>query len=412
MHGNCCTATMKTHLTLGILGLFAVCSCNSAPSSFGDEPGSVDKDVGLSDSGETDATADEPVDDVEASDSESSVPLPAAPCAEDLDADLHPESSVDEVTGTVEPDCGPVDPRPLSRDPSAKGPYEVSTSEVLVPIVAQSATVLGRKVSVKPGRLKAVLFLPKPKDGPPVSGSYPLILTLPGFSASHRDYDHFGLFLASHGFVVMGLATRSNLLVASHDKEALEVLQALDWMLSGDSPAASMLDGEKIALCGASKGGKVAFLAASLDARIDAVVGFDPSNGGGPPCSLAPSFLCNALPVAPNCVTREPGVLHLIHAESLVFGAPRDPAQNPDRHHNAIHFYRGAPSPASFVQYNGQHTAPMNNDRIIALINKVQTAFFLSRFYGATDVDRFLPDTAEGKTALESEELVIRVESK
>ena len=118
----------------------------------------------------------------------------------------------------------------------------------------------------------------------------------------------------------------------------------------------------KIAVAGHSKGGKVSFFTAVIDDRVDLAIGWDPSNSGGPPCfigNVVPGLSCNALPAAPNCMIESPGNLHFMQAESLVLGEPRDNAVNPDKHHNSVHFYRGAPSPASLVLFNAGHVAPL-----------------------------------------------------
>jgi hypothetical protein len=159
---------------------------------------------------------------------------------------------------------------------------------------------------------------------------------------------------------------------------------------------------------GHSKGGKVSFFAASLDPRIDIVFGWDPSNAGGPPCGAIAELAgskCNLLPVAPNCLAeqegdpRAAGILQLTHAESFVFGVPPDALTNPTPEHNALNFYRGAPSPASLVYFEGGHTAWLDsgglsllgNPEIIRITKAVQTAKLLRVFYGITTLDRFLP---------------------
>ena len=89
-----------------------------------------------------------------------------------------------------------------------------------------------------------------------------------------------------------------------------------------------------------------------------------------------------------------------MNAESLVLGEPRDALVNPDKHHNSIHFYRGAPSPAMLVHFDGGHIAPLpmkvlglqltGNPEIIRVSMQVEMALLLTRFKGmyGNDLDR------------------------
>lgn len=195
----------------------------------------------------------------------------------------------------------------------------------------------------------------------------------------------------------------------------MELLQVLDWVTSSQCPLRSHVDESKIVTAGHSKGGKLAFSLAAFDDRVDHVVAWDPSNSGGPPCGIAsvtPGLDCDRFPVAPNCAADEPGLLHFIRAETLVLGMPRDEWMNPDAHHNSIHFFRGAPSPASFVQIDHEHQAPRNDPEVIALNKRVHMAVLLTRFKGHTGLEHHAPWSSEGRAELQHEALVIRVENK
>ena len=209
---------------------------------------------------------------------------------------------------------------------------------------------------------------------------------------------------------MLGVKTRSELTKASHDKEVFEIKQTLDWIATADTPLKDRLDLTKVAIAAHSKGGKLAFFAAAIDDRVDVVIAWDPNNNGGPPCSL-PLGECNLFPVAPNCEANDPGLQHLMRAESLVLGMPRD-ALNPDRHHNSIHFYRGAPSPASLVYYDAGHLGSIFNPDVIKLNKKVQLALLLTRFKGVPGLEEFLPCTQEGQANLLKNSVVTRVEHK
>ncbi len=358
------------------------------------------------------------------------------PCAVDEDAD-DPDSNADvgQVTKVVYPDFGVVPEGGLFQgDPFEDGEYEVYSEAITVPIVAETRNVAGLTITVTDGPVGGTAYFPE-EDGNLVAGPLPLIIILPGFSASYIFYESYARHYVSHGFAVMGLDTRLNFFDASHAKEAVEVSQAINWIAAAaDSPLKGRLDITKIAVSGHSKGGKVAFFAAAIDSRVDLVIGWDPSNSGGPPCYIAdllggvmPELECNALPVAPNCETAEPGIEHYMEAESLVLGVPRDPAFNPDKHHNAIHFYRGAPSPALLVFFKGGHVDPVpmeifgvqvfGSPAIVKFNKAIQMAFLLKRFKGMTggDLDKWLPDNEKGITNLLAEDksdIIIRAESK
>ncbi|MFT3921585.1 MAG: hypothetical protein QM778_03525 [Myxococcales bacterium] len=107
------------------------------------------------------------------------------------------------------------------------------------------------------------------------------------------------------------------------------------------------------------------------------------------------------MPVAPNCgaltsmIMHPEGVLQFMHAESLIFGVPPD-SVNPEAKHNALNFYRGAPSPSALVYFAGGHVSflpqPLfRDDDIIHSVKVVQTAKLLQVFYGAPAMEQFLP---------------------
>ena len=52
---------------------------------------------------------------------------------------------------------------------------------------------------------------------------------VPGFSTSYTYYRPYSEHIASYGFAVMGIDTRYSSTVATHNKEAVEVSQAITW---------------------------------------------------------------------------------------------------------------------------------------------------------------------------------------
>jgi hypothetical protein len=332
----------------------------------------------------------------------STLPTPAAPCDDDLSF----------VGGTVQPDVGPTSNLDdAARDLEQPGRFDIFERDVRVPLQAETRSVGGYAISITAGELSGTIYGPSDDGGKSLAaGRFPLVIGAPGFQAGYQDYAGFFRHFASHGFVVLGIQTRGGDAVPMHDQEAVETSQAISYMLTA-SAYREQVDPEKVAAVGHSKGGKVSFFAAALDARIDLVVGWDPSNAGGPPCGAIADLAgvdCNLLPVAPNClaVQTDPdhaaGILQYMHAETLVFGVPPDALANPTPEHNSLNFYRGAPAPASLVYFEGSHTAWVEggffgllaNPDIIRVTKAVQTAKMLTLFQGATGLDRYLPGGA------------------
>jgi dienelactone hydrolase len=336
------------------------------------------------------------------------MPIAAKPCDDDLGF----------VGGEVIPD---VQPLPASRDlsavdPAEPGSFQVFEKDVTIPITAEARSAAGYEINIEAGELSGTLYAPSNDGSSAAEGSFPLVIVLPGFQTSYSMYAGYAQHFASHGFVVVGVDTRSDAGAASHDREALEVSQTITWALE-TSELAGKIDPTKIATTGHSKGGKVSFFAAALDPRIDLAFGWDPSNAGGPPCFISAES-CDALPVAPNCGAEEKmvplaeGVMQYMHAETFVFGVPPDALVNPEEKHNAVHFYRGAPSPASLVMFDDGHVAwlspPAGNADVVRITKTVQTAKLLAAFYGGSDLLEYLP----GGTYLKDEAKVKDVQWK
>jgi dienelactone hydrolase len=335
-------------------------------------------DAAAPDGGAADAAAADVLPDAPA-DALDDPPRPADPCGTDLDA----------PNGTVRPDYG--DPAPggaFSGDPGEPGPWAVWVANASV-------------ANPDPQRpaLAATTWAPGADDGAtPLDGPLPLVVVFPGFGIRHTAYPYLTEHLASHGFAVVA-ATPSGWSFAEpqdHPKSAAELRAVLDWALA-DGPLADRLDPGRVALAGHSAGGKLSFLAATEDPRPSVVIGWDPQNGGGPPCAIAQTMEldCNRWPVAPNCAIEDPGRLVDLRAETLVFAA-RDGALTPDAHLHAEHFYRGAPSPAHLVLLPAaSHAAWVQAGEVSLLTRRVHTALLLTRLQGRTGLEVWLPGGAD-----------------
>lgn len=344
----------------------------------------LDANVGSGDAGTIDASTADAADEVEPEPTPAlPPPVPAAAlCSGQGGGCDCTDQDLNAYNGSVSAVFGPHPPLALvAQDPLGRGPYEVVQTDHDV-----SNPNEGRDA------LATTVYLPsEPRD----ARGMPLLLLLPGFTLSHRDSAHFSEHFASHGVAVVGFTPRNWSFLNVRQDNAMttaEGLAVLDWALSADSPLAGRVDASRLGVAGYSEGGKIAFHAAALDARLKLVIAWDPQNGAGAPC-FVPIFggACNNSPAAPNCQTEEPGVLHRMRAESLVFAA-RDTGATPDGHMRAEHFYRGAPSPSHLLMMpDVGHTGWLPDGAAVEVTQRVHTAFVLERFFGATGLEDYLP---------------------
>lgn len=149
------------------------------------------------------------------------------------------------------PDADPAHPPdaepPAAGDPGAPGDHAVTTSNATV------TTSLGN----------AAVTVYTPSG----AGPFPLVVVSTGYQIGKANYDGTCRHVASWGYVVLAHDYTSG----NHQEKAGEVGELIDWAL--DHTAA---DETKIATAGHSMGGKVSILAAIEDARVKAVVGWDP----------------------------------------------------------------------------------------------------------------------------------------
>lgn len=213
-----------------------------------------------------------------------------------------------------------------------------------------------------------------------------LIVLLHGFGAKYTNYERYAKHLASHGFWVLGfnfLPSRKAT-DGEHDYRARQVVMAIDDLFN-DADYGNLLPAQ-VGILGHSMGGKVAFMASTLDSRIAAIVALDPVNSGGPPCAIAPDA-CAAYPTAPNPSRGAEGVMMNVQATSLILRSRPDPLLAPDSEFNAQWFYygsdgqglNGAPSPAYFFDMGGaSHAAylPALGGKVVQISQRSAAAFF------------------------------------
>jgi dienelactone hydrolase len=158
-------------------------------------------------------------------------------------------------------DAGPTgDAPPAAADPGLPGAYDVVVDD-------------GRTVPTPSGDETATVYEPSIDGGATAAaGPFPLVVVSTGYMIGRGNYDGTCRHLASWGYVVVS----HDYAGGNHQDHAAGVSAILDWALGGASGLAGRIDATRIATAGHSMGGKVSILAAILDSRVDAVVGWDP----------------------------------------------------------------------------------------------------------------------------------------
>lgn len=202
-------------------------------------------------------------------------------------SDAGPPSSSDAGTpgtdaggddGGVNDDAGPGDSDAGAiEDPGAAGSF---TAEMASDSIAGSS-----------GSIPLTIYLPTG------AGPSPVVVFHHGFQLGPSDYASYGQHLASWGYVAVFPQMPGGLLGGpTHTELGADVIAILDWVDAGAEPIAGRVDASQIALAGHSLGGKISFLVASMDARVDAVVGLDPVDAGGGPFGGNPADFPSVAP--------------------------------------------------------------------------------------------------------------------
>jgi dienelactone hydrolase len=104
---------------------------------------------------------------------------------------------------------------------------------------------------------------------PSSGGPFPLVIVSTGFQIGRDSYAATCRHLASWGYVVLA----HDYTAGNHQEKAAEIGDLIDGAIA---QLGARIDATRIAVAGHSLGGKVSINAAILDARIDAVIGWDP----------------------------------------------------------------------------------------------------------------------------------------
>ncbi len=147
-----------------------------------------------------------------------------------------------------------------SDDPNLDGPYQTAAFSGSTVVAATGDTVPISGWAPTTG----------PSEGP-----YPTIVIAHGFQLPAAQYESYAQRLASFGYVAITPDYPTSFLGVSHVGVAENLLGALDWAatapeLGGDA------DVENAGMTGHSLGGKASLLAATMDARVKAVLALDP----------------------------------------------------------------------------------------------------------------------------------------
>jgi hypothetical protein len=158
-------------------------------------------------------------------------------------------------------------PTAMGSDPSAPGPFAVTTS-------TETVTRERRRTPI-------TAYLPTL----PAGTTAPLVVFLPGFQLTTDNYAGTLEHLASHGFVVVGANPPAGFTSANHIEMAADARAVIDWATTA-APFASSIDAGRVGAAGHSLGGKLATFITMDDARIDALFAIDPVDGDPNPLGI------------------------------------------------------------------------------------------------------------------------------
>lgn len=162
------------------------------------------------------------------------------------------------------PDGGP-------GDPAADGPYAVTEKDTTT-TVASTTDVVAIHVA-----------------SPNAAGPFPVIVVAHGFQLPPSQYYGYVKRLATFGYVALTVDFPQSFAGNDNPRQAKDLIGGLDWA-KADATLGAKVDATKAGMTGHSLGGKLALLAATMDARVKAAFVLDPVDGAQNGCT------------APQCV--------------------------------------------------------------------------------------------------------------
>ncbi len=279
-------------------------------------------------------------------------------------------------------DASPPDSTPVTTDPALDGPHAVTVTTATIP-----GATGGRRL---PSSIFATAA-PAPR---------PLVVISPGFQLDREQYTSYARHLATWGFVVV----LTDYAGGAHPALAADVPAVIDWAIA---EVALGVDATRIGLAGHSLGGRISVLAAAQDARVGAIVAWDPVDAARP--SAAPELVTSL--TAPLAVIGE-----TTNASGGVGDRPCAPGAE-----NFAQFYAAAPSPALAVTVaNADHmdwvddptcffcgfcTAGTASNEVARTVSRrVDVAWFRRHLFADTAMDRWLanpPELATGAVSIQ-----------
>ena len=120
---------------------------------------------------------------------------------------------------------------------------------------------------------------------PTTAGTYPVVVVAHGFSLPPSQYVGYVKRLATFGYVALTVDFPGSIVSGTNNtNEAKDLLAGLDWA-KADAKVGPIADVATVGMTGHSLGGKLALLAATMDARVKAAIELDPVDGGQGACN-------------------------------------------------------------------------------------------------------------------------------
>ena len=325
--------------------LFSLAACNDASTERSlDDVSSADTATG--DLGTTPTDSSEPIDAREANDVSTASDVgprddtPSTPPTDVSTTDTGGSTATDAGTRPSNDTFIEDITRRSDVDPGEPGP---STFEMYTDSIVTGMGSFGGDES-----LELISLVPEGENSP-------IVLFMPGTQLVATDYTSTREHLASHGFAVVfpSFFNGSPLDIPdAHTSYQEDVVAVLDWIeAQASGPWAGKVDPTRIAAVGHSLGGKLSFLVATADDRIDAIAGIDPVDSGPPSfVPFDPADYPSVTPEKMNLIT----VPLLIMGETLNGSGgfqPCAPAED-----NFEQYYAAATSPALIIDFlNANH---------------------------------------------------------
>ena len=179
----------------------------------------------------------------------------------------------------------------------------------------------------------------------PSAGPYPVIVVGHGFSIPGWEYDSYLKRLGTFGYVALTVDYPGSIQAGVNNvKQAQDMIGGLDWA-GKKAELAGKADTGTAGMSGHSLGGKVAFLASTMDARVKAAITLDPVDGS---MNCTPQNCPDVSDLMPKLTIPTAMLGETTDASGGPGGMSCAPAAN-----NYTTFYASAKTPSLSVTVNG-----------------------------------------------------------